>query len=165
MEEWLAQLETRLRRLEDELAIQRLIGSYGPSVDSGRSQSAAALWTANGVYDLGDMGISAGAAAVAALLDGPTHQDLIGAGAGHVLSQPQVRIDGDHAVAIGYSVVYRWNGSAFIVHRVAANRWELERVSSAWRVRRRVNRLLNGASEARALLANLSEEFTSETGA
>lgn len=121
MEERLAQLETRLRKLEDELAIQRLIGSYGPSVDGGQSQSTAALWTANGIYDLGDLGVSAGAAAVAALLDGPTHQELIGAGAGHVLSQPQVRIDGDRAIAIGYSVVYRWDGREFIVHRVAAN--------------------------------------------
>jgi hypothetical protein len=152
MEQRLAQLENRLRRLEDELSIQRLIGSYGPSVDSGRSQSAAALWTEDGVYDVGGLGITVGATAVAALLDGSVHKELIGAGAGHVLSLPQVQIDSDSAVAIGYSVVYRWDGSAFIVHRVAANRWELERVSSVWRVRRRVNRLLNGSAEARALL-------------
>jgi hypothetical protein len=40
----LAGLETRLRAVEDELAIMRLLSSYGPAVDSGSAAEAAAQW-------------------------------------------------------------------------------------------------------------------------
>ena len=39
----LEQLEQRLRALEDERAIARLIASYGPLVDSGDAEAVAAL--------------------------------------------------------------------------------------------------------------------------
>ncbi|MCP3812196.1 nuclear transport factor 2 family protein, partial [Mycobacteriaceae bacterium Msp059] len=38
------QILTRLQRLEDELAIAKLLASYGPSVDAGNADNAAALW-------------------------------------------------------------------------------------------------------------------------
>jgi hypothetical protein len=155
MEDRFTVLEERLRKIEDELAIHRLIASYGPTVDSGQSHVAAALWTRDGVYDVGGMGAAAGTGAIAALFDGPAHQELIAGGAGHVLNQPHVQIDGDQAVAIGYSVVFKWDGRAFGVFRVAANRWELARFPPGWKVVRRTNRLLNGAEEARALLGTL----------
>ncbi len=40
----LAALEQRLRRVEDELAIGRLMASYGPLVDAGDADAVAGLW-------------------------------------------------------------------------------------------------------------------------
>jgi hypothetical protein len=157
LEERLAAMEARVRIMEDEMAIVRLISSYGPTVDSGQSQVAAALWTANGTYDVGGMEAFAGTEAIAALFDRESHQGLIRGGAGHVLNQPWVRVVGDRAVALGYSVVFKWDGRAFEVFRVSANRWELERRMEGWRVVQRTNRLLNGAQEARALLGSVNE--------
>jgi hypothetical protein len=51
-EERLARLEQRLQRLEDELAITRLIASYGPLVDAGEADAVAGLWTEDGTYDV-----------------------------------------------------------------------------------------------------------------
>ncbi len=45
VEERLAALEHRLRRVEDELAISHLMASYGPLVDAGDGEAVAALWT------------------------------------------------------------------------------------------------------------------------
>ncbi len=49
VEERLAALEQRLRRAEDELAIARLMASYGPLADAGDADAVAGLWaeTAN----------------------------------------------------------------------------------------------------------------------
>jgi ketosteroid isomerase-like protein len=42
----------RLRQLEDERDIARLIASYGPAVDAADSDAAANLWSEDGVYDI-----------------------------------------------------------------------------------------------------------------
>lgn len=44
----------RLTALEDERDIARLLASYGPLVDAGDADGAAALWATDGVYDVGD---------------------------------------------------------------------------------------------------------------
>jgi hypothetical protein len=145
-------LEKRLRALEDERAIRQLIAAYGPLVDSGASAAAAALWEPDGVYDIANTGIAHGCDAIAALFDGPFHQDLIASGAAHTLGPAHIVIDGLRAVATGYSVVFAWNKVGFAPTRVAANRWELVRDVDGWRVRRRFNRLLDGAEASRVLL-------------
>ena len=61
--------------------------------------------------------------------------------------------DGDEAVAVTHSVVLRHDGAHWIAVRVSANRWELRRTETGWRVHTRVNRLLDGDERARALLA------------
>ena len=62
-------------------------------------------------------------------------------------------VDGDRATALGHSCVFRHAGEGFEAWRVSANRWELERRTEGWRVRRRVNRPLDGSEAARALLS------------
>lgn len=146
-------LRSKLRALNDRQAIADLIAAYGPAVDRGDSQGASAMWAADGSYDLGEMGVARGHAAIAALFDADLHQGLIGEGAAHMLGPPRIAIDGDDAVAVCYSCVARWTGAAFEMHRVAANRWTLRREGEAWRIVDRQNRLLNGAPEARQLLA------------
>lgn len=147
------QLAARLRALEDREAIRDVIAAYGPAVDRGDSAGAAALWNEGGSYDVGGYGTCEGQAAITALMDGPTHRDLIAGGAAHVLSAPKISVVGDNAVAVNYSCVFRHTGAAFEVYRVAANRWTLSRDGDGgWRVDQRVNRLLDGDEAARLLL-------------
>lgn len=150
----LDELETRLARLEDEAAIRLILAAYGPAVDSGNSRKAAQLWADDGVYDLGDLGVHTGHDAIAALFDSATHNDLIDHGAAHILNPSQIMIDGDEAVATGYSIVARYQDGQFILFRVAANRWELRKNKGKWLVTHRTNQLLNGQDAARLLLGS-----------
>ncbi|SNS11423.1 SnoaL-like domain-containing protein [Sphingomonas laterariae] len=152
VERQLAALAERLQALEDREAIRNAIAGYGPAVDTCDSAAATALWADDGVYDVGGFGASTGHAAIRALFDGPVHQGLIAGGAAHMLSPVHIRIDGDAAVATGYSCLFRHADGGFHAERVSANRWTLRRAGDGWRVVLRVNRLLDGSPEARALL-------------
>lgn len=152
-DERLAQLESRLRALEDRLEICDLIASYGPLVDAGDAAATAALWTDEGVYDV-DTGRYEGAEGIAAMVESEGHQWLLDRGCAHITTPPHVRLEGDAAVAVCHSqlVVRRKDGSGFDVLRATAHRWELVRTGQGWRVERRTSRLLNGDERARALL-------------
>ncbi len=152
IERELAGLVRRVRELEDREEIRNVIASYGPAVDRGDSSAAAGLWAVDGTYDVDGYGISAGRAAIKALLDGPHHRQLIAGGAAHLLSPVKLEIVGDDAIAVGYSCVFQWNGEAFNAVRIAANRWTLGRSRSGWQVTGRTNRLLNGSEAAQAIL-------------
>lgn len=147
-----AALAARVLELEDREAIRNLIAAYGPAADCGDTVRAGQTWSDDGQYDIDGFGVIEGPATIAALLDGPTHQDLIAGGAAHVLSPVEIVLDGDSATAVGYSCVFRWTGEGFEPFRIAANRWILSRAAGGWRVVSRVNRLLNGAAQARAIL-------------
>ena len=45
------QLTERVRLLEDRIEIMQLVAQYGPAVDSGSGDAAAALWTEDGLFD------------------------------------------------------------------------------------------------------------------
>ena len=145
-------LSERLRALEDREAIRNVIAAYGPAVDRGDSAGAAQLFSEDGAYDVGGYGVHKGRDVIEALFEGEVHQGLIMNGAAHFLSPMRIDLNGDAATATGYSAVFVWADGAFKAHRIAANRWEMERIDGAWRVKLRVNRLLDGAEEARALL-------------
>jgi hypothetical protein len=149
----IAGLRAEVRALADRQAIAGLIARYGPAVDRGDSFGAATLWAEDGRYDLGPLGVARGRAEIAALFEADMHQTLIGGGAAHMLGPPHIAVDGDEAVAVCYSAVARWTGQAFELFRVAANRWTFRRELGGWRVTGRANRLLDGAAEARDLLA------------
>jgi uncharacterized protein (TIGR02246 family) len=146
-------LAARIALLEDREAIRDLIARYGPLADAGDAAGAAALWTEDGVYDVGGHGVHRGRAAIAALLEGEAHQALIAAGVAHLLSAPVIEIDGDCAEATTYSCVLRHVGEGWHAHRVAANYWMLVRGAEGWRIAGRVNRLLDGDPAAHALLS------------
>ncbi len=143
---------SRLAALEDREAIRELIARYGPLADAGDCAGAAALWTQDGVYEVGGFGEYRGRDAIQALLEGESHQALIAAGAAHVLSPPTIVLNGATAQARNYSVVFRRTGEAWEAHRASANQWHLQRTTEGWRIARRINRLLDGAPEARALI-------------
>lgn len=148
-----AALAHRIAALEDRESIRDLIARYGPLADAGDCAGAAALWSEDGIYEVGGFGEYRGRAAIQALLEGESHQQLIHGGAAHVLSPPVIELDGDRAVARTYSLVFRKVGESWEAHRAAANQWHLARTAEGWRVTRRINRLLDGDAAARALIA------------
>lgn len=149
----LATLEARLTELQDREAIRNLIASYGPLADSGDAVAVAALWHDDGVYEVGGFGASQGHEAIAALIDGATHRQLMQDGCAHLLGPVHIRIEGRRAIAVGHSCVLRHHDDGFAAHRVSANRWELTKdADGTWRVSRRCNRLLDGDPAAQALL-------------
>jgi len=145
-------LEARLQALEDREAIRELIARYGPLADSGDAKGVSALWTEDGVYAIVGFGEARGRTEIAALIDGNNHRQLMGDGCAHVLGPVAIDLDGDKAIARGHSLVLRWTGTEFEVHRVAANCWELSRGQGGWLVTRRDNALLQGEAAAQALL-------------
>jgi uncharacterized protein (TIGR02246 family) len=148
----LVALETRLRRLEDEHEIIRLVASYGPAVDAGLADEVAALWTSDGVYDVDEL-FMGDRDAIHAMVESDAHQGLIGRGCTHFLGPVRVEVDGDTAVAVCHSILVVQHEGRYVVARSGANRWELLRTPDGWRARHRTTRALDGRAEARALLA------------
>ncbi|MEV0466425.1 nuclear transport factor 2 family protein [Nocardia tengchongensis] len=151
-EERFAALEARLLRVEDELAVTRLIASYGPLVDAGAAAEVAEMWTEDGEYDvegwhMRDRG------QVRAMVESTAHQSLIAAGSAHFLGPAAVTVDGDTATAVCESLLVRHRDGEFFVWRAGANLFELTRTSAGWQIVRRVTRVLDGSDTARGLLA------------
>jgi hypothetical protein len=164
----LDELSARVRRVEDELAIQRVILSYGPAADAGLAALAASRWLEDGEYDW-DAGSSPfeGRAGVQAMLEGEVHQELISKGAAHFSGPTLIDVDGDRATALTYSLVMRRDADArrFYLWRVGAARWDLERHGSSWKVRRRTIRLLDESDGGRLLFGEtLPEMFDGTVG-
>lgn len=158
----LADLERRLQLLEDERAISALILAYGPCVDSGSAEATAALWAVDGSYSFqADQAELVGSDGIAAMVRSPAHRRHLQRGCAHVLTAPHVHLDGDRATATCYSLMHHYlpDTGTFQVSRVSANRWELVRAATGWRVAARTNRLLNGDEAARALFASAAREF------
>lgn len=147
-----AALEARIKGLEDQLAIYQLLATYGPSVDSRSGDVTGSLWTEDGRYDYGGEPLE-GKDSVGALVNIQPHVSYVADGCAHVISMPHVTVEGDQAVATGYSRVYLNQGDHWRVERAGANRWELVRTANGWKVHNRVNRLLNGQAEAQGLLS------------
>jgi hypothetical protein len=101
-----AALAARVRELEDREEIAQLATRYGPAVDFGEPAAAAALWTADGVYAAPPYAVWTGREEIAGMVAGG-HQDLIRAGAGHVLTPLHVELDGDEADVTSY---VDWSG-------------------------------------------------------
>jgi len=143
-------LAQRVQALEDELAIHRVIVRYGLAVDIGDAQHSAAVFAEDGVYDV-DVGVMRGRGAVRDMVNGPRHQEMVGHCA-HQIGPAVVALDGDRAVATGYSRVYLETRAGTHIYRVSFNRWELAKRDGAWLIARRTTRLL-GHDEGRAIFA------------
>ncbi|MGZ4513053.1 MAG: nuclear transport factor 2 family protein [Mycobacterium sp.] len=146
------ELEARLRRLEDERDIARLIASYGPAVDAGDADAAARLWVSDGSYDVDGWRME-GRADVRAMVNSPAHQNLVAKGCCHFLGPCVVTVTGDSAVAVCESLVLVRDGDGYRVWRCTANHFVLRRIDGQWRIGARTSRILDGNSDAHALLA------------
>jgi len=158
-------LEGRVRVLEDKLAIFHLIASHPPAADTGTDRYYREAFVADGEMDLSGGKGARGSDAIGALVKTPEHEAAIAGGLCHFAGLPRVEIHGDSAVAISYlqiitpdrqaaprEVSGHGSTTGFRIHRVGANRWELKRGKSGWKVVRRTLRPLDGTDDARALL-------------
>ena len=139
-------LARRVRALEDELAVHRVIVRYGFAVDTGDADGAAAVFTEDTVYDVDGPLLMEGRQAVRNMVQGSRHQAML-PNCAHQIGPAVVEIDGDRAVATGYSRVYVRRPAGIEIYRVSFNRWELERRDGEWLIARRTTRLL-GHEEA-----------------
>ena len=144
-------IEARLREAEDHAAILRLISAYGPAADRSDGAAIQQLFAEDGTYEL--EGWSFDHQSMPQTVGTELHARYVLAGSAHVMSMPNISIEGDRAVAINYSQVFVNDGDHWVVDRCAANRWELVRTGDGWRVNRRINRLLNGSDSSVQLLA------------
>jgi uncharacterized protein (TIGR02246 family) len=150
--ERLAALEARMQVLEDELAIARTIVAYGFAVDSGDGSATGELFTDDAVFDVdGDFVMRGRAAIEAMVLDDHGHQRLL-PDCAHTIGPAVVRVDGDHATAVGYSRIYLRRDGDIGLFRLGCNHWDLHRSSDGWRIARRITRAV-GSAEAQAVLA------------
>jgi hypothetical protein len=153
----LAALEARVQELTDTLAVMRVIASYSPSVDGGAADVAGLIWTEDSSYDSDHADEPlVGRAPIVELAERIGGLTM---GAAHFFNLPLVTVHGDHAVVTAVSNTYHQEGDRYVVARVSANRWELERIDGTWQIRSRVNRLLDGSPEARDLLARGAREL------
>jgi hypothetical protein len=148
----IAALERRLRQLEDERSIERMIASYGPLVDAGAADETAALWAVDGTYDVEGWPMRS-RDDVAAMVRSEAHQGLIARGCCHFLGPVVVTVDGDEAVAVCESALFVKGTKGFHVYRAGANHFRLQRRNDSWQIVHRTTRALDGGGEARGLLA------------
>ncbi len=98
-----------------------------------------------------DGGLMESRADVEAMVLGRGHQRLL-PNCAHTIGPAVVRVDGDTAVAVGYSRIYHRQADDFVLFRIGCNRWDLQRAADGWRIARRTTRVL-GSDEAQAVLA------------
>jgi hypothetical protein len=148
-------LAAKVRALADQIEIMQLVAQYGPAVDSGSGEAAAALWTEGGAFDAVPFLRMRGRDDIAAMVGGEGHQSLITNGCGHILTVPHIVVDGDQATGRSYALNIRWDAGAarFWVARVSANTWRWVRTPKGWRIAERVNASLDGTAGHRDILA------------
>lgn len=149
-------LESRVQALEDRIEIVDLIAGYGPAVDSGDEERVGQMWVDDGEYTFGSTdsgGVTLSGSEIGELVNIPGHRQYMARGCGHVLTTPKIHLDGNSATAVNHSLLILKDGERWVVERASANRWELERRDGRWRVRNRVNALLEGDPAAFGLFA------------
>lgn len=152
-EDRIAELEQRLRALEDERDIARLLASYGPLVDAGMADAVAQLWTEDGIYDVGDWRM-AGRSEIAAMVRSEAHQELLTRGCSHFFGPAAIRVDGDTAVAVCESTLaVRRDSGGYSMLRAGVHVLRLRRVAEEWRIISRTARQFDGGDCTRAMIA------------
>lgn len=154
-------LEARLRAAEDQLAIQNLLNSYGPLVDSGEAAAASALWVDGGGYNFSG-GIAGGTRLEApdqlvAMYETEGHMGLVNTGCSHLTATPRITVTGDTAEAVGYSYVMLREGDRWFLWRAAVNHWQLVRTPDGWRIAERFNRALDGSTDSHDTMRKVKE--------
>ena len=169
-------IEDRIRAIEDRLEILNLIASHPPSADTGADYFTRSVYAEDGVIDLGGGKGATGNQEIAAMVKQPGHQAAIAGGLAHFAGLPRIEIDGDSAVVTSYLQIITPHPTAephevpnhgvskgFRIHRVGANRWELVRGASGWKIKRRTLRPLDGSEPAREILRAGLKVYESRT--
>lgn len=152
IEERFLAIEKRLQAAEDELAIVRLLNTYGPLVDSGEADKAVRVYKEGGFLDVEGYPRQVAYDGIAAPLKGEAQTQMNAAGCMHVVSSPKIKLNGNRAEAVTYNLVILNENDKFGIWRAAVNHWKLERTEEGWRASERYTRAVNGNEEARELM-------------
>lgn len=148
----LAALAARVTALEDELAVHRLLISYGFCADTNDADAAASLFTEDATIHVdGVPTIGTGRDMARAVVNSAAHQEQLPCTA-HEVGPVVVAIDGDTAVATGYSFLHLQVEGGYRNTRISYNRWELRREDSRWLIASRHTALLDGTDNPHVLL-------------
>jgi uncharacterized protein (TIGR02246 family) len=129
-------LARRVQRLEDIVAIHQLFIDYGRYLDAGDIDAYASLFAEDGEVLLGPLGRAKGRAAIKELMT----RTLGGrqGGSYHIISSPQVVLDGDRATAtVMWTVIARTADGRPALTMVGRHADELRREGDGWRFVRR----------------------------
>ena len=145
--------------------LYNLIASHPPSADTGADYYTRVVYVEEGELDLGRGEPVTGNESIAAITKTAPHQAAIAGGLAHFAGLPRIELEGDSATVISYLQILTPHPTAgphevpnhgvstgFRIHRVAANRWELERTADGWKIRRRTVRTIDGTEPPRDIL-------------
>lgn len=147
-------IEERLRAVEDRLEILNLIAGHPPGADTGDGDYAASFCMADVELEFSEQAPKwIGRETLIANLAKPGHHGALAQGIAHFAGLPYIEIDGDKATVTSYLQILTPNPEGepfelsahgttrgFRIHRVSANRWELERTPEGWRIKKRTGR-------------------------
>ena len=122
--------------MDDRTAIAELRHRYCWAYDEGDAVTAGALFTADGLLDLGDWGVFTGTADITAGLRDQVAAPGEPRSTLHTLSVPVIDIDGDFAIGRWYVVVYHppREGDVHPVRFVGRYFDSYRREDGAWRI-------------------------------
>ena len=136
LEARVAELAARLSAVEDELAITRLLTSYGFAVDGDDADACADLYSPDALVTIDDATTLHGRDEVRTIVTSDAHQAIL-PGCAHVMGPFTVHVSGGTATATGYATVYVAHEGGRHVWRQSLSRWTLRRGPEGWRVQRR----------------------------
>lgn len=143
-------IEQRLRRLEDTVAIHDLMVAYGLAADAGDHATLRNMFTDDAVYELEGLRLEGPDAIVTAVMHRSSSPEILATA--HNMGPAIVRVLDDRAVAHGYSRLYVLAEDGTVsLWRLSFNRWDFVRTSTGWKISRRLTRAL-GAPHATAIL-------------
>ena len=128
-----ADLEARLRTLEDLMEIHQLFVDYGMHLDAGQFDEYAQLFAKDGEIRLGPLGKAKGREQIRATMT-TALEGLVGK-TFHVISSPTVRLDGDRATSeVMWTMIQRSDDGTPDVAMLGRHRDELVREDGRWRI-------------------------------
>src|ERR1700712_1453339 len=102
LEQLVSRLAERVQALEDELAITRLLTSYGFAVDGDDPDGCADLYSPDAVFELDGKVAASGREELRTIVTCDAHQEIL-PGCAHVMGPFVVEVTSDTAVATGYA--------------------------------------------------------------
>lgn len=155
LQEEVSKLAARVRALEDELAINKVLIRYGFAVDTGDVERTVSLFTEDTKILIdGGRETMNGREEARQIVLGDYHQGIL-PNCAHTIGPFVIEVEGDKASATGYSRLYLRDDDGFEVRRVSCNRWLLERRDGNWEISERDTVLLGGEASQRVLALGL----------
>jgi uncharacterized protein (TIGR02246 family) len=132
-------IESRMQRIEDQQAIERLLLDYGRTLDNRDFAAYAALFAADGQWK-GALGTYKGPKEIQAAMEKiftDAAADIPKGRNFHVMSNFIIDVQGDRATARSHFIFYKLDGSKPVAE--VAGRYEdvLVRVGGAWKFQQR----------------------------